>query len=116
MILSMNLELNTPRNQTAREQYIKELINVPEWGRVGMFSDASGWRPGPNLRKRLLLEEFGHLTTDIRGNKKRIAEWTTTRAKIKSTEEQQKLSRSISRWESYNQALARLREDVKAAL
>lgn len=114
----MNSELNTPKALHLRVKYVNELTSIPYWQRVGPCQEVEGWTPGPNLRKRLVLEEIGNLTRDILENKKRIKEWLAQRKSgIRLAEpEVLKINRSILRWESYTEALIALRSKLIAVL
>lgn len=107
----MNIELNTPKVLSQREKYTNELTSSVTWSPVGLFSDASGWRPGPNLRQKLISEEIGQLTRDIAENRKRIGEWHAQRKRCSRLAEPEvlKLNRSVLRWERYTEALIALR-------
>jgi hypothetical protein len=105
-------EVNTPKQLSVRQQYVNELIAKPTWTRVMPFQDVEGWMPGPNLRKRLVMEEQTALLRDMIENRKRIDQWKSQLLKAKD-EEAQKLARMIRRWTEFNAALKQLHQKLQ---
>lgn len=104
----MNIELNTPRTLSHRQDYINEITAKRTWTAVRLFEEVEGWRPGKILQSKLIYEEICNLTRDIVENKRRIDQWKASQAKSKD-EEAQKLARMINRWTEYTNSLVNLR-------
>lgn len=108
-------EQNTPKQLSSRQQYVKELTEVPYWNTVNRFQEVDGWKPGPEARKTLIQNEICDLFRDILENRKRIEQWKNQLPRARD-EEQIKLVRMISRWTSYTNELAKLKESLRATL
>lgn len=105
---TMITNTDNPRALSLRQQYVLAITESANWGSVGKFQEAFGWRPSGSLRIRLIHEEAVALSQEIIAIGLRVREW---RAQIRkaSDEEQLRLVRSIRRWEAYRQELILLR-------